>query len=82
MSATKYRHRRRSLQMQKLLERSSPMSLLHWTLGEHQSALKKRCRVKARHVSASKSFMTILANPCELSGSRTLSVRSRQRVSH
>jgi hypothetical protein len=26
--------------------------------------------------------MTILANPCELSGSRTLSVRSRQRVSH
>ena len=81
MSATKYRHRRRSLPMQKLLERRSPMSLLHWTLGEHQSALKKRCRVKARHVSASKSFMTILANPCELSGSRTLSVLSRQRVS-
>ena len=82
MSAMKYRLRRRSSPMQKSPERHSLMSLLHWTLGEHQSARKGRCRVKARHVSGSKLSMTILANPYELSGSRTASVLSRQRVSY
>ena len=68
MSATKYRHRRRSLPMQKSLERRSPMSLLHWTLGEHQSASKERARVTALRASGSKSSMTILVNRCALSG--------------
>jgi hypothetical protein len=42
--------------------------LPHWTLGEHQSANKKRGRVEALRASGSKSSMTILVNRCALSG--------------